>query len=155
MDTPIVLESFFYKKLNITWRDGIKEESTPFEINFSFDIKTKKDDPKHILMTLGVEVFPEKNFRGVHISTTIDGFFAINESCDKGDSRGYALVNASTILYGLFRGQLSMITSNFPDGKIMLPTVMMLDEIKKFYSQQSKSEVTSKAKIEKKNTIKK
>ena len=135
MPVPIHLDNFFYKKLNIEWIDGAQNDETPYQIKFSFDLKNKKDDPNHILLIFGVKVFPSENFQGVSVDTIIEGFFSVNETIEEEKRAFYSMVNSASILYGIFRGQINLFTTCFPEGKILLPTVMMQDEIKNYFSQ--------------------
>ena len=135
MGVPISLNNFFYKKLNVRWIDGVCCNETPYGMSFSFDLRTKKDNPNNILLTLGIKVMPTEKFQGIGIDAKIEGFFSIDDAIDDSRKNFYSIVNSATILYGIFRGQLNLLTSSFPCERFILPTVMMKDEVEKYFSQ--------------------
>lgn len=52
------------------------------------------------------------------------------------DDLGYlAALNGATILYGIARGEIAGLTSNFPGGRFVLPTIYM-DEVIQAQSEQ-------------------
>ncbi|MCK5841034.1 MAG: hypothetical protein KAH31_02615 [Candidatus Sabulitectum sp.] len=61
----------------------------------------------------------------------IFGIFSFPSETSLNDMEGIIRVNGCTILYGLLRGHLASVTGAFPSGPYVLPTVNMLEVVKR------------------------
>lgn len=147
MNTPILLDEFLLRKLNIEWLDGKPQDEAMYSLGFHFDVKSNSENKNNFLLSLSVNFIPVDNQYGLKVETIIDGFFTLSEEFTTPGKKEYTLlVNGATILYGILRGQVAMISGSFPKGKMKLPTVMMVDEVKKFFDTKQQVETLDKKK---------
>lgn len=148
MFAPIDLKEFYIKKINIEHVDGEKTKTSKMGIDFSFSLAEHAENVNLFRLELKVKTGPVDKTEGIKLETCIVGFFQIDENIKEEAKRQYyMMVNGSTILYGILRGQVSLISSSLPQGKFILPTVSMQDEVKKFFDAESKKrEAKSKSK---------
>ncbi len=140
MSSPISLDSFYLKRLSLEWQEGCDNFPAVSRLAFSFDLKTNKDDDNKLLVTIALKGRPDSNQEGLLMEVEICGFFTC---LDKSKDKFFCLVNAANILYGILRGQISMMTSSFPSGPVALPTVMMKDKIIEFIEMENKKKTSS------------
>ncbi len=140
MDVPIELNGFTLKRLSIEWKEGKSNDEQKSSLSFSFDLKTRNDDGRQMLVTLGVTGKPLEEHEGLDFAVDIIGSFTIKDV--KRDLYLH-LINSANILYGILRGQMALYTSSFRKGGIILPTVMMEKEIAE-YSARISSNNTNK-----------
>ena len=158
MTTPINLQEFLLTRMNVEYIDGKKNDTSQIKLVFSFEARANQENPNLFKMTLGVTSEPADESDGIKLDTLIDGFFELNETIlDPAQKQYYVFVNGATILYGILRGQVALFSNNFPCGKFCLPTVVMQEEVKKFFAlqkTQKSSESTPKRVRVKKSTAK-
>lgn len=147
MSSPIELREFFLERLNIEFMEG--ENQSPekvFSLSLSFNVATSKENENLFKLTLGVQIKPDEQASMIQIDSKIVGFFSIDPAINEPKKRQfYMFVNGSTVLYGILRGQISMITASFPSGKFNLPAVVMQEEVENFFAKQQKH--AKKAKV--------
>ncbi|MCD4709194.1 MAG: hypothetical protein K8S62_15835 [Candidatus Sabulitectum sp.] len=95
----------------------------------TYSVAKNQDDKYNYKLTLGVKVVPE-GF-GWSIDVEIVGIFSFSKGTSISDMEGIVRVNGCTILYGLLRGHLASVTGAFPSGPYVLPTVNMLEVVKR------------------------
>ncbi len=135
MSSPISFDSFCLKKLSLKWKDGKENITSASKLDFSFDLKVSKDNENELMVSLFLNGKPDNDLEGLIIDVEICGIFT---KLDKSKDEFFYFVNATTILYGILRGQLSMLSSSFPSGSIILPTVMMSEKISNFLKKANK-----------------
>jgi hypothetical protein len=78
-------------------------------------------------------MYPREGETGYEVKLALFGLLSLDDE-DPGtpeDTRRYvASLNGATILYGIARAEVASLTSNFPGGRLLLPTVYM-DEVLK------------------------
>ena len=97
--------------------------------SISYSVGKNQDNEYNYKLTLGVKVIPEEF--GWSIDMEIVGIFTFPEGTSAGEREGIVRVNGCTILYGLLRGHLASVTGAFPSGPYVLPTVNMLEVVKR------------------------
>ncbi len=143
MSSPISIDSFCLKKLSLKWKEGKENVTSASKLDFSFDLKVKKDDENKLMVSLFLNGEPDNDLEGLIIDIEICGFFT---KLEKTKDDFFYFVNATTILYGILRGQLAMLSSSFPSGGVNLPTVMMSEKISDFLKKANKKKkVTRKS----------
>lgn len=142
MTTPqpvIELVDFALLELHMILGEGPSEESGPNTPKIDFNMI--EEDPKALLYRLilhvGFEsVGHEEGQGGLRVKAVIGGQFRCPEEMPS-DKRLFPLLfNGGLILYGLLRGQLSAIGGAFPAGKLMLPSVNMLEVVRHWTENQ-------------------
>lgn len=101
----------------------------------TYSVAKNQDDEYNYKLTLGVKVVPE-GF-GWSIDVEIVGIFSFSKGTSISDMEGIVRVNGCTILYGLLRGHLASVTGAFPSGPYVLPTVNMLEVVKRIEGSSS------------------
>ena len=138
MEPVVNLNSFFMLKSNIEMRPPDDEAlqtavdnivQLKYNSSISYSVGKKQDNQYNYKLTLGVKVIPEEF--GWSIDVEIAGLFSFAEGTGASDMEGIVRVNGCTILYGLLRGHLASVTGVFPSGPYLLPTVNMLDVVKR------------------------
>lgn len=149
--STIQLSKFFITRLNIERIKGKDKEPSGETINlgFDFDIASHAERKNQFKLEFKVMANPDDGFRGIKLEAQIDGFFYFPEGMNNDEMQYLVALNGSSILYGLLRGQLALITGSFPDGKFMLPAVVMDDVIsgivKRKYEEQQKKVLSKQA----------
>ena len=126
--STIQLSKFFITNLNIKWVKG-KASGNAIKLGFDFNLAFHEEHKNHFKLEFSVLAIPEDGFSGIRLETQIDGYFHFPEGIDFKEMHYLAILNGSSILYGILRGQLALITGSFPGGKFMLPAVVMEDVI--------------------------
>jgi hypothetical protein len=97
-----------------------------FTIGTHYDILSNKENPERYLMTLkAVDVTPAGESETTTPSFDVTGVAEFEVPAGLSEEQKYKLVafNGGAILYGLIRGQLSMVSGVFPSGSLLLPTL--------------------------------
>jgi len=103
------------------------------ELSFSFSVKRKGSEPKFaIIMNIGINekeaTFIKSAYR---LSLRIVGFFEFIKDVDEDTIQRMIVLNGSSILFGTARGIVAQITAHSPTGKVVLPSVNILEHLKK------------------------
>lgn len=128
-NSNIELNDFCVRKLNIGWLDGQSQDKVEqsVKLGFDFDLSAHKSNSNQFKLIFRLKGEPEAGYEGLEFETEIHGFFSFPKG-EKKETMHYLLaVNGMTILYGLLRGQLSMVSGAFPCGKFTLPAVIMAE----------------------------
>lgn len=144
MEPVVKLDSFFMLRSNIEMFPP-DDETLEIAGNNNIQLKHKssiayfvgknQDNEHNYKLTLGVKVVPDTF--GWSIDVEIVGIFSFPEGTASNDMEGIVRVNGCTILYGLLRGQLSSVTGAFPSGPYVLPTVNMLEVVRRIESSKN------------------
>ena len=108
-------------------------------VSADYDILSNKDVSDHYLMILRVSgTTPFMEEQGVPLSFEVTGVAEFKTPSPLTQKQKYALVavNGGAILYGLIRGQLSLVSGSFPSGAILLPTIDWQEAAKKIERQK-------------------
>jgi len=97
--------------------------------SISYSVGKNQDDEYNYKLSFEVKVIPD--VFGWSIDMEIAGIFTFPTGTDSNAMEGIIRVNGCTILYGLLRGHLSSVTGVFPSGPYVLPTVDMLEVVKR------------------------
>ncbi len=114
---------------------GYKEEGTPnaneerpISASWGYDIHNHRDDPKRFRFTLRavvVELGDDMKQWGVSLDAEIVGFFRHSDNGLDPNAEAYSKrLNGISLLYGTLRGVVAATTGFFPQGKMILPTIM-------------------------------
>lgn len=129
----IQLETFHMSKVHIefvhTEGEPLPAGPTEHSMTIDYNVAIRADDDRRYRLSLLVSVNP--NGSGMRIESQIDGFFQCPVEMPVPVRNGTIRVNGGTILYGLLRGQLAAISGSFPSGPYILPTVSMLDIVRR------------------------
>ena len=136
---------------------SLKMDQNPFEpsksnddslIQVSYELKSKSDEPSRFMMILKITGFinqPSNLELGYHIEAAAE-FIVPSNIPDS--QKGFAVAfNGGSILYGLIRGQISVISANFPSGRVMLPTLNWKDVVDKVESSRKRKYEEAKSKV--------
>ena len=138
MEPAVNLDSFVIMRSNIEMfppDDEMLELAVDNKIqlkyksSISYTVGTNQDNEYNYKLTLGVKMIPERF--GWSIDVEIVGIFSFSPETSLNDMEGIVRVNGCTILYGLLRGHLASVTGAFPSGPYVLPTVNMLEVVKR------------------------
>jgi len=126
MSEIIQLLSFKMTRLNI--------DQNPFEVcasdrnatqETSLDIRDRNDDPNRFLIILRVHGTcgarkgkPLPSYDAIGVAE-----FRTPPDLEREKKAALVAFNGGAILYGLIRGQVSLVTGSFPSGSILLPTL--------------------------------
>lgn len=136
--TPRVgLDDYRITKFELRWVHADKEmdHRTP-RVTISQGVA--QEDKGLWVTRLDVELHPETGKSGYDLCVSVLGTFQIDSGGDETGGEGLdylAALNGATILYGIIRSEVANMTSNFPGGRHVLPTVYM-NEILKGQSEQ-------------------
>jgi len=145
MPDILKLEDFQLVQLDVKWQDEEDfegEESVPSDAEFSisYDVLRQKEDSRRFALNMRVQSGPDGPGKaGYTIVAVMEGFFSFPESVAEDDMQMLVRINGLTILYGILRGQLSMITGVFSGGEFVLPAIYMPDVVTQIESQKQKS----------------
>ena len=160
MPDILKLEDFQLVQLDVRWHDAEDfggEESVPSDAGFgiSYDVLRQKEDSRRFALKMRFQSSPDGRGKvGYTIVAVMEGFFSFPESVAEDDMQMLVRINGLTILYGILRGQLSMITGVFPGGEFVLPAIYMPDVVTQIESQRKKALRRRQKPPSKKHTIK-
>jgi preprotein translocase subunit SecB len=124
------LDDFHFTRLAVRWYPP--NESGHIEIEYGFDYKvgrhkTEKDRYRLAFTVSAKSSTPEPI--GYLLDSEIVGFFRFPEGIDQKKADYLIRVNGCAILYGILRGQVANLTGNFPQKKLLLPSLMMREVV--------------------------
>ncbi len=126
--SSLKLVNYQFKKINCEWiEEGKQTEGQKGTILFDYKVLRNKKSPNLYRLDLFVSLLPKEDFQGYHIDTCIVGFFSFEESTTENEMEVLVRVNGISLLYSTLRGHISMLTSNFPKGSLILPSVIIQD----------------------------
>jgi hypothetical protein len=131
------LDAFQFTRLRIDYIEG-ENKAKKINIRIGMEPATCQENLLLFRLRLLVKLWPDKGLSGYKVDTIIEGFFKFPESFSDEERNYLIAVNGGTILYGILRGQLSMISGSFPQGKFVLPTVYMDEVVKNIHMNQNK-----------------
>lgn len=123
------LEEFLLTRFNLDWHvgDGKNTDDCLSEAILDYDVARHNEQNHTFRLTLSVALAVKDGCTGVAIDCRIVGFFLFPEDEEETNMEYLVRVNGATILYGILRGQIAMVSGSFPKGKFNLPAVVMQD----------------------------
>ncbi len=132
MLSTLQLTGFHLNKLSIEKHSDVgsdqDEGDEEFKFTFKYDVKSHKDGKNRFRIVLDFGLFPTAVLEYYQCHASITGYFTFTEDLDKETMMRLLHLNGLSILYGILRGQLSMISGSFGGNKLNLPT-MNIQEI--------------------------
>lgn len=118
----------FIVKLNPSFNP---EEPTKGDIFVDFDM-LKNDKNDHLFkISMTIELNKNKENSPYYIFFKINGFFSYDKTASEEYIQKTIAQNAPSILYGVARGIIAQITSNYEFGKFILPSVNFIEILKR------------------------
>ncbi len=145
MEPVVNLDSFVMLRSNIEMfppddealRSAVDNKvQLKYNSSISYSVGNNQNNEYNYKLTLGVKVIPDTF--GWNIDVEIAGIFSFPDGSSSSDMEGIIRVNGCTILYGLLRGHLASVTGAFPSGPYVLPTVNMLEVVKRIEESRKK-----------------
>lgn len=129
------LKDFLITRLHVDWKSPTQpaknEESFRDNLTVDYDVLRNPETQHLFALEFRVRVAPKnRDGAGYSIEAEIVGFFDFPETMEEEKIQYLVRVNGGTILYGILRGQIALITGSFAGGKYTLPTVFMTDVVK-------------------------
>ena len=157
MSGPVIhLDGHFLQKAHIEPLDlGDYEGDISMGFEFDYEVFKRTNDPSRQLLILKISSCPvEGKAYAYNIDFHIIGLFSFDKSVDEQRTAYLLRVNGCTILYGLLRGMITMMTGPFPEASITLPTVMMEDIVKTIEIKKRQQRESIKAEAKRKGVKK-
>lgn len=134
------LNEFFITKLDIEYVQGSEEsnDSTEYNLSMDYDVSQHVEDEHYFKLEFMVKIKPKRGDAGLSVIAGITGLFSFPEGVEESEMQYLVRVNGCTILYGLLRGQVAMISGSFPCGKVTIPAIVMQDKIKQIEEKKNK-----------------
>jgi preprotein translocase subunit SecB len=138
-DLKLQLDEFFITRLNVEWLSPPKSQQVPTDFQFTYDVARHKTDLEKFRLVFYLHTAPSegKARYGYVIDCAIAGLFSFVDRPPEKEMQTLIRINGCTILYGILRGQIALITGSFLGGKFNLPTVMMQDVVKSVEAEKA------------------
>ena len=96
-----------------------------------------KDDKEKYIVKLNVKYSGGKAEKSFSLHVFVNGYFRWRGGYEQKEGDGFlAWVNGGTILYGLIRATVAELTASSECGRVLLPTVMMVDIVRNQIQEQ-------------------
>ena len=140
--SSLQLEEFFLVSLNLNWQSGTCdcEGDCPYAVDMDYNVARNDDDTRQFRLQLKVGLRLDENCTGLNVDSLIEGYFSFPEGTEEDAMQYLIRVNGATILYGILRGQVAMLSGSFPTGKVNLPAVVMEDVLPEIDARKEPSE---------------
>lgn len=141
------LDEFFIIRLNLAWVTAESAETSeeyPSDLGIDYELSRHDDDPQLFRLVLRVDSVVKKGYTGLNVESEIAGFFSFPEDTAEDEMQYLVRVNGASMLYGILRGQIAMVSGSFPGGKVNLPAVVMqeiLPEIDRAKAENGTDEI--------------
>jgi len=138
------LEDFHMTRLHLDWVDPAREEVNIEATNsrFDYDVFSNREHSRYFMMKFQAwfqQVDENRNKVGYQVECETLGIFEISEEIPEESWSGVIRLNGLSILYGILRGQLANATGSFPNGKLLIPTIMPKDIIQMVEEQEKRN----------------
>ena len=136
------LEEFFLTTLNLDWQTGECEcdGECPYSVDLDYNLARNEENERLFRLQLRVVLQVADNCTGLKADAVIDGFFSFPEKAEEDTMQYLVRINGATILYGILRGQIAMVSGSFPTDKVNLPPVVMQDVLPEIDQAREKAE---------------
>lgn len=140
-NSSLTLVNYQFTKLSCIWKDGKNTKTNHGNMLIDYDVFRNNANPLLFRLDLKVSIDPEKDDAGMKIDTCIVGFFQFDEGTPEDEMHTLVRINGISILYSTLRGHISVLTSNFPSGCTLLPSIIVKDVVDTIESKrQEKTE---------------
>ena len=139
MTEPVChLDNFHFTRVNIAWHEPQEDCKVDVAYVFDYDVIRHVVEKNCYRLAFRVSALPQTpKPLGYAIDCEIAGFFHFPPDTPQETMDALIRFNGCTILYGIIRGQLAMITGSFPNRKFVLPTVMMEEVVNGIEKQKA------------------
>jgi len=134
--SSIQLVNYFFKKLLVEWKDGPKEPKNIGKLNINYKVFVNNKESDLYRLDFLLQRTPQDDFGGLNMDIRMEGFFSFPKETPEEEIQKMIRLNGCTILFSTLRGHISSITSSFPDGRITLPSIVMLDLVTKIEKER-------------------
>mgnify|MGYP002620227501 CR=1 FL=1 len=159
------LENFYIQSMHLDFHPGDVPEAgdvaTADRVSFDYDVLYNSELPDTWAMMLNVYLAPpeDEQLAGYELEVQIFGVFDASE-INPTDIEYIIRLNGLMVLYGLLRGQVAGHSGAFPLGKLMLPSVNMVEVVEEVEAEKAAelelaAQEAAKAKPKKKASAKK
>lgn len=150
MQAQLNLNDYYIDELSfVVNRDHVPSETLCGTIDLDFDISRNPGNPLDFMISMRVDINPrEEDFQkcDYRINLKLSGFFSFTEGTEDDTIRNMIAPNGLSMLYGVARGVVASATALSWHGKFVLPSMNLIEIIKR------KAEVTSTAEKVKRKT---
>ncbi len=134
------LDEFFMTRVNVAWHEPTEPGNAEIDYMFSYDVGRHASEKQRFRLAFRLA---SKSKTPAAVDYSLDceivGFFRFPEGTKEEVMQSLVRLNGCTILYGILRGQLANITGSFPRRKMVLPTVMMEDVVKRIEEKKAQA----------------
>lgn len=136
--SPLNLDHYHFLSVSVNHDENYKGSKSDLypdiskaELNATISVTNPLDeDKKEFGLRLQLSLKPKKEGGYPYIiNISIEGFFTVLKDLKQEgfDRENFVAINGSAVLFGVLREMIMMLTSRFPAGPVMLPTVNFLD----------------------------
>lgn len=131
--SPLQLEDYFIEELSMQINHAFDVETDTLDGDISVEPQhlVRSDDTGHHQVAMTVAYVPREGAEEkLPYSIRVSGraFFRLDDSgLTKAERKKTVILNGSSILFGLLRAEVAHVTSLGPWGRILLPTINLID----------------------------
>ncbi|MHB1345706.1 MAG: hypothetical protein ACYCX3_15345 [Thermoleophilia bacterium] len=143
--SPLQLEDYFIEELSMQVNHAFDEETDMLDGDISVEPQhlVRSDDTGHHQVAMTVAYAPREGAEEkLPYSIRVSGraFFRLDDSGLTKAERGKTVIlNGSSILFGLLRAEVAHVTSLGRWGRILLPTVNLIDAFREMAERQQQA----------------
>lgn len=144
MQAQLNLNDYYIDEFSfVANRDHVPSETICGTIDLDFDISRNADKPLDFMISMRVDVNPrEEDFKKcdyrIHLKLT--GFFSFVDGTTEDRIGSLIATNGLSMLYGVARGFVGNATATSWHGKFVLPSLNLIEIIKRKGQSVSKAE---------------
>lgn len=144
MQAQLNLDDFYIDELSFKVnRDHVPSETLCGTIDVDFDVRRNTDNPLQFMIAMRVDINPrEEDFKkcDYRIHLCLSGFFSFADGTTEDTIRNMIAPNGLSMLYGVARGVVASTTAQSWHGKFVLPSLNLIEIIKRKGEAASGSE---------------
>lgn len=140
-DLKLQLDEFFITRLSVEWISAPESQEVSTDVRFTYDVARHKKNLNKFRLIFYMHTAPseDKARYGYVLDCAIAGLFSFADGLSEKEMQALIRINGCTILYGILRGQIALITGSFLGGKFNLPTIMMQDVVNSVEAEKAAS----------------
>ena len=135
MQAQLNLNDYYIDELSfVVNRDHVTSDTLCGTIDLDFDISRNSDKPLDFMIYLRVDINPrEKDFQkcDYRIHLVLNGFFSFEDGTTEDTISNMIAPNGLSMLYGVARGVVASATALSWHGKFVLPSLNLIEIIKR------------------------
>ncbi len=148
MQAQLNLNDYYIDEFSfVANRDHVPSEKICGTIDLDFDISRNPDNPLDFMISMRVDINPrEEDFQkcDYRIHLKLSGFFSFVEGTEDETIRNMIAPNGLSMLYGVARGVVASATALSWHGKSVLPSMNLIEIIRRKGEISSKGEKTKR-----------